>query len=86
MNHSEWAATRHSYRLAEKYQHPGEKLPIPSWLPLLISDRISASCQICQEFLEIKYGSAECTVCPLADFVNRLNVGAIHESPKRSNP
>ena len=86
MNRSEWAAARHSYRLSGRNSQSGEELPIPSWLSNSIHDHIDQSCLACQDFLGIKYGIAECTVCPLANFVSRLNVGAIRESPTRSNP
>jgi len=85
VNRSEWAAARHSYRLSGRNSHLGEELPIPSWLSNSIHDRIDQSCLACQDFLGTKYGIAECTVCPLADFVRRLSVGAIRESPERIN-
>jgi hypothetical protein len=83
MNRSEWAAARHSYRLgaahrlAESKLHPVGRLPVPSWVSKWLSDHIQSSCFLCQEDLDIHYGSAECTVCPLADFVNRLKKGNI---------
>jgi hypothetical protein len=69
------ATARHSYRLAGRGSHNfalQEKLLIPIWVSKAVSNRISLSCQSCQDFLDIKYGVAECMVCPLADFVRRL--------------
>jgi hypothetical protein len=73
MNRLELAASRHSFRLAENILQSGVKLPIPSWVPEQVSSRIMLSCHACQDFIDIHYGSAECTVCPLADFVARCN-------------
>lgn len=47
-------------------------LAVPAWLPEQITSQIYAACFACQKFLNIHYGSAECTVCPLANFVKRL--------------
>jgi len=76
VNRSERAAARHSFRSAQQNWKPGDKLPSPTWLPLLVSENIHAACFSCQELLEIKYGSAECAVCPLADFLSRLTLEA----------
>jgi hypothetical protein len=73
MNRREWAAARHSYKFVNKYFSFGESLPIPSNVPEFISSKLKLSCSVCQDFMAISYGSAECSVCPLADFVARLN-------------
>jgi hypothetical protein len=72
MNRQEWAEKRRSLRLLEKLLQFGPTLSIPSWVPKEITDLILLSCSACQDYMDIRYGSAECIVCPLANFVDRL--------------
>jgi hypothetical protein len=72
MNRQEWAENRRSLRLLEKLSQFGPTLPIPTWVPKEITDLILLSCSACQDYMYIRYGSAECISCPLANLVDRF--------------
>ncbi len=59
--------------LERRRQNRHARLPVPSWLPERASVPIQAACLACQETMDIRYGAAECSICPLADLVKRLN-------------
>jgi hypothetical protein len=68
-------AIRRSFRLEKRAQLRRTSLSIPDCLPELVAVHIRATCLACQELLDIFYGSAECSACPLASFISRLKTG-----------
>lgn len=66
------SVARRHFRAYQTTWKPDDRLPVPSWLPYWLADRIHASCQSCQDFMDMRYGSAECSSCPLANLASRL--------------
>jgi replication-associated recombination protein RarA len=63
---------RRSFRLEQRRQSRCARFSLPALVPEDILAALQAACLSRQEILEIQYGAAECSVCPLANFASKF--------------